>query len=144
MADTAESEPLIGAHELETPYWARNQLEASKAGIWTVARGAPRTAGLLVDLAAEVAAQAPCTVTVVRPRTWPACCTASRITAGLSSQVGRDSRSTMTQRTRARITAILYIQKAIVIMSMAISMVAAIFEPVAMLTEAPWCNVFHH
>ena len=37
-------EPLIGAAELETPYWARSQLEASRAGIWTVARGAPRTA----------------------------------------------------------------------------------------------------
>ena len=36
--------PLIGAAELETPYWARSQLEASRAGIWTVARGAPRTA----------------------------------------------------------------------------------------------------
>jgi ATP-binding cassette subfamily B protein len=40
-------EPLIGAAELETPYWARSQLEASRAGIWTVARGAPRTALLL-------------------------------------------------------------------------------------------------
>ncbi len=40
-------EPLIGAAELETPYWARSQLEASQAGIWTVARGAPRTAAVL-------------------------------------------------------------------------------------------------
>lgn len=40
-------EPLIGGAELETPYWARSQLEASRAGIWTVARGAPRTALLL-------------------------------------------------------------------------------------------------
>jgi ATP-binding cassette, subfamily B, bacterial len=40
-------EPLIGAAELETPYWARSQLEASRAGIWTVTRGAPRTAVLL-------------------------------------------------------------------------------------------------
>ena len=40
-------EPLIGAAEMETPYWARSQLEASQAGIWAVARGAPRTAVLL-------------------------------------------------------------------------------------------------
>jgi ATP-binding cassette subfamily B protein len=40
-------EPLIGAAEMETPYWARSQLEASQAGIWTVARGAPRTAAVL-------------------------------------------------------------------------------------------------
>ena len=48
MAETAEPEPLIGAQEMETPYWAQSQLEASRAGIWTVARGAPRTAALLV------------------------------------------------------------------------------------------------
>ena len=41
-------EPLIGAAEMETPYWARSQLEASRAGIWTVARGAPRTAAVLI------------------------------------------------------------------------------------------------
>jgi len=42
-------EPLIGAAEMETPYWARSQLEASQAGIWTVARGAPRTAAVLTS-----------------------------------------------------------------------------------------------
>ena len=47
VGDTVGDEPLIGAAELETPYWARSQLEASQAGIWTVARGAPRTALLL-------------------------------------------------------------------------------------------------
>ena len=41
-------EPLIGAADMETPYWARSQLEASQAGIWTVARGAPRTAAVLI------------------------------------------------------------------------------------------------
>ena len=47
VGDAVGDEPLIGAAELETPYWARSQLEASQAGIWTVARGAPRTAVLL-------------------------------------------------------------------------------------------------
>ena len=42
------SEPLIGAQEMETPYWAQSQLDASRAGIWVVARSAPRTAALLV------------------------------------------------------------------------------------------------
>jgi ATP-binding cassette subfamily B protein len=44
---TTGTEPLIGVAEMETPYWARSQLEASQAGIWSVARGAPRTAALL-------------------------------------------------------------------------------------------------
>ncbi|MDT7579249.1 MAG: ATP-binding cassette, subfamily bacterial, partial [Pseudonocardiales bacterium] len=48
MEQTAAPEPLIGAQEMETPYWARSQLDASRAGIWAVARGAPRTAALLV------------------------------------------------------------------------------------------------
>lgn len=48
MEQTAEPEPLIGAQEMETPYWAQSQLDASRAGIWAVARGAPRTASLLV------------------------------------------------------------------------------------------------
>jgi ATP-binding cassette subfamily B protein len=43
-----EPAPLIGGDELETPYWAQSQLEAARSGIWTVARGAPRTAALLV------------------------------------------------------------------------------------------------
>jgi ATP-binding cassette subfamily B protein len=42
-------EPLIGAAELETPYWAKSQLDAARSGIWTVARGAPRTGALLVS-----------------------------------------------------------------------------------------------
>ncbi|HEX8518502.1 MAG TPA: ABC transporter ATP-binding protein [Pseudonocardia sp.] len=45
---TAGPEPLIGAAEIETPYWAQSQLEAARAGTWTVARGAPRTAALLL------------------------------------------------------------------------------------------------
>ena len=54
MAQTAERETdpepehLIGGDELETPYWAQSQLEAARSGIWVVARGAPRTAALLV------------------------------------------------------------------------------------------------
>ena len=40
--------PLIGGDDLETPYWAQSQLEAARPGIWAVARGAPRTAALLV------------------------------------------------------------------------------------------------
>src|SRR6187455_3046812 len=47
VGDAVGDEPLIGAAEMETPYWARSQLEASQAGIWTVARGAPRTAAVL-------------------------------------------------------------------------------------------------
>jgi ATP-binding cassette subfamily B protein len=39
---------LIGAEDMETPYWALSQLDAAQAGIWAVARGAPRTAALLV------------------------------------------------------------------------------------------------
>ena len=45
-AGTARSVPT----ELETPYWAQSQLEAAQAGIWAVARGAPRTAALLVGV----------------------------------------------------------------------------------------------
>src|SRR5690242_1021255 len=46
--DDQATEPLIGGEDLETPYWAQGQLEAARSGIWTVARGAPRTAALLV------------------------------------------------------------------------------------------------
>jgi ATP-binding cassette subfamily B protein len=48
VTETAGPEPLIGAQEMETPYWAQSQLDASRAGIWVVARSAPRTAALLV------------------------------------------------------------------------------------------------
>jgi ATP-binding cassette, subfamily B, bacterial len=48
MHSVDNSEPLIGAQEMETPYWAQSQLDASRAGIAAVARGAPRTAALLV------------------------------------------------------------------------------------------------
>src|SRR4051812_14715364 len=48
VTETAGPEPLIGAQEMETPYWAQSQLDASRAGIWAVARSAPRTAALLV------------------------------------------------------------------------------------------------
>src|SRR5215218_83862 len=48
MHSVENSEPLIGAQEMETPYWAQSQLDASRAGIGAVARGAPRTAALLV------------------------------------------------------------------------------------------------
>ena len=44
-------EPLIGAAEMETPYWARSQLEASQAGIWRwpgAPRGRPRADRLVV------------------------------------------------------------------------------------------------
>jgi ATP-binding cassette, subfamily B, bacterial len=40
--------PLIGAEDMETPYWAQSQLEAARSGILAVAKGAPRTARLLV------------------------------------------------------------------------------------------------
>jgi ATP-binding cassette subfamily B protein len=42
------AEPLIGAREMETPYWAESHLAAARSGILTIARGAPRTAVLLV------------------------------------------------------------------------------------------------
>jgi ATP-binding cassette subfamily B protein len=42
------SEALIGGDDLETPYWAKSQLEAARSGLWAVARGAPRTGVLLV------------------------------------------------------------------------------------------------
>src|SRR5919107_1251944 len=48
MHSVENSEPLIGAQEMETPYWAQSQLDASRAGVGAVARGAPRTAALLV------------------------------------------------------------------------------------------------
>jgi ATP-binding cassette subfamily B protein len=48
MHSVDNSEPLIGAQEMETPYWAQSQLDASRAGIAAVARGAPRTTALLV------------------------------------------------------------------------------------------------
>jgi ATP-binding cassette subfamily B protein len=40
-------EPLTGVDELETPYWAQSRLDAIRSGIWTVVKGAPRTAALL-------------------------------------------------------------------------------------------------
>jgi ATP-binding cassette subfamily B protein len=47
-AGPGTAEPLIGVEDVETPYWARSQLEAARSGIGTVARGAPRTAALLI------------------------------------------------------------------------------------------------
>jgi ATP-binding cassette subfamily B protein len=48
VGDDGRPEPLIGVDDLETPYWAQSQLDATRSGVWTVARGAPRTAALLV------------------------------------------------------------------------------------------------
>ncbi len=45
--ERAAAAPLIGVDDLTTPYWAQSQLDAVRAGIWTVATGAPRTAALL-------------------------------------------------------------------------------------------------
>jgi hypothetical protein len=50
----------------------------------------------------------------------------------------------MTQRMRASVTAMLYIQKPNIITNIAVTIVPAIVGAAVMLTEAPWCNVFHH
>ena len=47
-------------------------------------------------------------------------------------------------RVRRNTTANAYAQNAIVISSIAVSMVAAIFGAAVMLMVAPWCRVFHH
>jgi ATP-binding cassette subfamily B protein len=48
VGQTSDAEPLIGVEDMETPYWAQSQLDATRSGIWTVARGAPRTAAELI------------------------------------------------------------------------------------------------
>jgi len=40
--------PLIGVDDMTTPYWAESQLDAARSGIWTIAKGAPRTAAVLI------------------------------------------------------------------------------------------------
>jgi len=49
----------------------------------------------------------------------------------------------MTQRMRAKVTAKLYIQNPSIMISIAATIGVAIFDSV-MVTDAPWCNVFHH
>src|SRR6185295_18544129 len=53
-------------------------------------------------------------------------------------------RSRMTQRTRTRLTAMLYIQKASAMSSIAVSICDCMLAPLLTLTDAPWCSVFHH
>ena len=50
----------------------------------------------------------------------------------------------MIARTRASATAIEYIQNANAMTIMPVSIVVAIDGARVMLTEAPWCSVFHH
>ena len=46
--------------------------------------------------------------------------------------------------TRINDTAIEYIQKASAITNIPVSILVAILGDFVRLTEAPWCNVFHH
>ena len=49
--------PLIGSAEMVTPSWARGYEDQARAGVWTVARAAPRTMALLVALAWRASAR---------------------------------------------------------------------------------------
>ncbi|SDF08542.1 ABC transporter ATP-binding protein [Pseudonocardia oroxyli] len=46
-----DSPPLIGAADMETPFYLRDQQRAAEAGPWTIARGLPRTVSVLVGWA---------------------------------------------------------------------------------------------
>src|SRR6266851_9580842 len=52
--------------------------------------------------------------------------------------------SRIRQRTRTNVTAMLYIQKASAMISMPVSIAAAMLGARVRLTDAPWCSVFHH
>src|SRR5204863_5275931 len=54
------------------------------------------------------------------------------------------SRSSMIARTRPSTAATLYIQNARAITSIPVSIVVAMLGARVMLTDAPWCSVFHH
>lgn len=43
--------PLIGAADMETPFYLKDQQRAAEAGPWTIARGLPRTVSVLVGWA---------------------------------------------------------------------------------------------
>src|SRR6185503_14930097 len=54
------------------------------------------------------------------------------------------SLSRIMQRTRTSVTAMLYIQKASAMSSIAVSICDCMLAPLVTLTDAPWCSVFHH
>jgi ATP-binding cassette subfamily B protein len=48
VGEIAGEHPLIGVEDLTTPYYLKGQAEAAQAGPLTIARGLPRTVGVLV------------------------------------------------------------------------------------------------
>jgi ATP-binding cassette, subfamily B, bacterial len=60
------SAPLIGSAEMVTPSWAQGYEQQARAGVWTVARAAPRTVALLVALAWRASARLTASALVVQ------------------------------------------------------------------------------
>lgn len=58
--------PLIGSGEMVTPSWALGYEDQTRAGVWTVARAAPRTVSLLMGLAWRTSARLTAVALVVQ------------------------------------------------------------------------------